>query len=402
MSGEPELRCEKTTWKKRQAYLLSNHVVRLLTLAGGGHIAEFRFEDSSRFPSLSPLWVPPWKTMEPYRYRTRRHARQYGPLRDGKLLCGIAGHNLCLDYYGPPSAEEAAQGLSFHGEAPNLRWRKENLRLGSRRVALTLGVTLPIAGLEFSREIGLARGESVAYFKETVTNLRKADHLFNWVEHVTLGPPFLSRHHCRVAIPATKGITDPQSYDEGKTLLKPGCEFRWPRAPAASKAGGIVDLSRPLPQKGLGFVAGLLLDRKRELGFIAAQNTRHDLILGYCFARRDFPWVVVWDENRAIAAPPWNRETEARGLEFGSTPIGFARREAYTLGPVFGTPTLAHIPARGRKTVHYVAFLARTPRHFGVVEDVELGSSQIIIRGGHRGAVIRLRASGLRRDGPGA
>jgi len=348
MSETPELRCEKTTWKKRQAYLLSNHVVRLVTLAGGGHIAEFRFEHSSHFPSLSPLWVPPWKTMEPYRYRVRRHARKYGPLRDSKLLWGIAGHNLCLDYYGPPSSEEAAHGLSFHDEAPNLRWRKENLRLGSRRVALTLGGMLPVAGLEFSREIGLARGESVAYFKETLTNLRKADHLFNWMEHVTLGPSFLSRHDCRVAIPATKGSSTPKVTTKAKRCSSQAASSAGHGLPRRPKVGGVVDLSRPLSRKGIGLVVGLLLDPKPELGFVAGHNTGHDLILGYCFARKDFPWVVVWDENRAIAAPPWNRKAEALGLEFGSTPIGFARREAHTLGPVCGLEHLAGCRSAGQ------------------------------------------------------
>ena len=36
----------------------------------------------------------------------------YGGGADGRLLAGIMGHNLCLDIFGGPSAEEAAAGLT--------------------------------------------------------------------------------------------------------------------------------------------------------------------------------------------------------------------------------------------------------------------------------------------------
>ena len=139
-------------------------------------------------PVLNPLWVPPWKSIEPYQYRAEKHAAIYGPSNEGKLLSGIAGHNICLDYFGPPSEEEAAQGLSTHGEAPSAQWQKTKLRATSQEVSLTLAVPLPVAGLRFSREIRLRRGESVAYFTETVINEKKADHFFHWTQHVTLSP----------------------------------------------------------------------------------------------------------------------------------------------------------------------------------------------------------------------
>jgi len=55
----PQPFCRRTAWQKRDAYELGNGLIRLLTLAGGGHVADFRFERSSRLPSLSPLWCRP-------------------------------------------------------------------------------------------------------------------------------------------------------------------------------------------------------------------------------------------------------------------------------------------------------------------------------------------------------
>lgn len=393
MKQTKPLFCIPTSWHGRNAFCLGNHLVRLTTLTGGGHIAEFRFEDGSGFPVLNPLWTPPWRTMEPYQYRERIHALRYGSLTEGKLLSGIVGHNICLDYFGSPSLEEAQQGLSQHGEAPSAKWHKTRLRLNERAVALTLGVRLPVAGLTFTREINLRQDESVAYFQETVQNDRKADHFFHWTQHVTLGPPFLSRRDSLVALPGTKGITFPHGYDEGRALLRSANLFRWPEAPARS--GKTIDLTRPFAHRGWGFVASVLLDPAREVGFIFAHNLKRNLIIGYCFNRRDFPWVAVWEENCAIKAPPWSRRTQARGLEFSTNPIPVPRREAFALGDLFGVPTLSCVPAQGRKTVKYMAFLAQVPPDFARLLDIQLGDNEIGLCG-PRGKSVVVPASGVR------
>ncbi len=393
MRGEKSLFCTASSWRGRNAYCLGNELVRLTTLTGGGHIAEFRFADGTGFPTLNPLWIPPWPTIEPYEYREKMHASHYGSLTEGKLLSGITGHNICLDYFGSPSPEEAKEGLSQHGEAPSAKWHKTRLRLNEREVTLTLRVRLPVARLTFTREISLSRDESVAYFRETVQNDSKADHFFHWTQHVTLGPPFLSNRDSLVALPGTKGITFPHGYDEGKALLRSNTIFRWPKAPARS--GKAVDLTRAFARRGRGFVASVLLDPRREVGFIAGVNRRKHLLIAYCFNRREFPWVAVWEENCAIAAPPWNRRTQARGLEFTTNPVPVSRREAFALGTLFGTPTLSYVPARGRKTVSYLACLAQTPSDFENVRDIQLADSEIQLCGPGRNSVV-LSASGLR------
>ncbi len=372
------------------------NVVRLVTLAGGGHIAEFCFQESSGLPTLNPLWVPPWKTMEPYRYREKLHAARYGPPVTGKLICGLVGHNLCLDYFGPPSDEEAKQGLSLHGEAPSAKWQKSGGRATSEYAALQLSVRLPVAGLRFSREIKIRRGESVAYFSETVTNERKADHFFHWTQHVTLGAPFLDPQQSSVAVSATKGRTFPHGY-ENKAQLESSRDFRWPNAPGLE--GRFVDLTRSFTRPGRGFVVTALLDPRREVEFIAAVNTQHRLLLAYCFSRRDFPWVAIWEENRARTDAPWSSRCQARGLEFGSTPFPVGRREAFAAGPLFATPHFSTVPAQGRTVARYVSFLAQVPDKFGGVRDIRLREGEIEVSGTATKAILRLPASGLRETG---
>lgn len=381
----------KAKWHGREAYSLSNGTVRAVALTGGGHIAELNL--LGRPASISPLWVPPWKTMEPYQYRSRLHGSQYGGITEGKLLSGLAGHNICLDYFGSPSAEEAKQGLSQHGEAPNSRWVRRRRSVKGSGAALSFAVRLPAARLLFEREIAVHDAEPVVYFRETVTNLGKADHFFHWTQHVTLGPPFLEKDQVRVSLPGTRGMTFPHGYDEGKGLLASGEEFTWPLAPKAPT--GNVDLSQPLSQEGLGYVAGMLLDANEELGYVAAVNLHRHLLIAYCFRRADFPWVAMWEENKAIEAVPWQSSTVALGLEFGTTPLPVPRRENFVdRGPLFGVPTVACVPARGSRTVGYLALLARLPDGFGAVKKITREGDSIVISSSARDPV-RIKASRL-------
>ena len=68
--------------------------------------------------------------------------REFGSGADAKLLAGIMGHNLCLDIFGGPSDEEAAAGLTAHGEASVARYA-----IGPVATTLTMATGLPMAGL---------------------------------------------------------------------------------------------------------------------------------------------------------------------------------------------------------------------------------------------------------------
>jgi hypothetical protein len=384
MNSVKRMFCQPVNWNGRKGYVLGNSVVRMTTLTGGGHISDFRLEQS---PVVNPLWTPPWKTIDPQSYREKIHASKYGTITEGKLLSGIVGHNICLDYFGSPSTEEAQFGLSQHGEAPSSRWRKAAGAVTQQRVALTLEVNLPVAGLKVSRIIELRKDESVAYVTEVVENRRKADHFFHWTQHVTLGTPFLTANDSMISLPGTRGYTG----DEGTPpLLAAGEEFEWPNAPSAT--GGLVDLTSPLIRDGFSFLVAILLDKRRDVAFIAAVNRKLGLLLAYCFRRQDFPWVAIWEENRAIKAPPWNGMTQARGLEFSTTPLPLLRRDSFLFGRLFDEPTLACIPARATKKVRYLALLARVPHDFETVQDIEVGQHEMKVQGS-RGQVINVPAS---------
>jgi hypothetical protein len=372
-------------------------LIEFVALTGGGHIARFQFMKGSGFPSINPLWLPPWKTIDPQTYTERSHGGHYGSRGEGQLLGGLAGHNICLDYFGAASAEEVASGLSFHGEAPNRKWVPQSIKVNREYAEIGLSVDLPASELRLTRQMKILPGESVVRFTEILENLKQGDHYYQWAEHVTLGSSFLTAKDGYVVLPAREGMTDPSGYDEGKELLARGRKFRWPIAPSAT--GGNVDLTRPFRRKGKGFVTSQLLqsDANGDKSFIAAVNSRLGLLIGYIFSRHDFPWVVLWEENKAIEAKPWDGRTVARGLEFSNTPFPCGRQKAILQGTFQGLPTLARIPCRAQRTVRFCAFLAELPQNFGKVESISAGPDTIRIIG--RGAKnFLLPAVGLGTD----
>src|SRR5579862_2122310 len=134
----------------RQAVRLENEILRVTVLREGGHIAEV-FDKRA---GVSPLWIPHWPSMEPSQFDQERPG-QYGTGDDAKLLAGIMGHNLCLDLFGGPSRDEAAAGLTVHGEAS-----VDPYDATKSHGELVMRLTLPLAHLRFSRSIQL-HGERV-------------------------------------------------------------------------------------------------------------------------------------------------------------------------------------------------------------------------------------------------
>jgi hypothetical protein len=392
----PRLAITKTKWRNRPGFCLNNGVVQLTALTGGGHIADFRLLDPA-VRAVNSLWEAPWPTMDPGKFRSDlgKNVRKYGSAPVGKFLAAFTGHAVCADYFGGPSEAEAAQGLGLHGEAANSRWKLMDLTQGKAGTRLSLGVRLPTAGLRFRRELRLHRGESVVYVEEKVNNERAQDHFFHWTQHVTLGPPLLHPYESVIALSGSRAVTWPHGY-EGASLVRDNEEFTWPAAPAIG--GGRVNLAHPFARDGKGFVAAVLLDPQREIGFVAALNWRLGLLLGYCFRRSDFPWVAIWEENRARAGSPWGGKTRARGVEFGSTPMPVGKEETFARGSLFDTATFRRIPAKSELRAPYVAFLSKVSSNWRSIRDIQLREDRIVVWE-ERGGQLELQAGGLKKLG---
>jgi hypothetical protein len=333
------------SYRGRRAVRLANQSLEIIMTCEGGHLAAVRDLASG----INPLWSPPWPTIEPSSYDRARHP-EYGHDAESKLLSGILGHNLCLDLFGGPSAEEAAAGMTVHGEASVA----EHTVLVEGDT-LRQSVVLPNAQLRFSRSIHLPNRARVAAIHEEVENLSAWDRPIAWTQHATLGPPFLEKGRTRFQTSATRSKVIDYDFTNGHCYMKLGAEFEWPLVPTPD--GGAVDLRVFTDLPVSGAFSTHLMDPAQERAWFTAWNPGCKLAFGYAWKRSDFPWLGIWEENHCRTQAPWNGQTLTRGMEFGVSPFPENRRSMIERGSLFGVPAYRWLPARHILRVDYQVFL---------------------------------------------
>jgi len=324
----------------REAVSIENNQLHVTVLVEGGHVAEIFHKKQG----VNPLWIPPWGTGEPSKYNPVMYP-EYGGDAESKLLMGIMGHNLCLDMFGPPSAEEAAAGLTTHGEGSVVRYE-----IHAATDKLEMSAALPLAGLSFKRAISVD-GESVI-FNEAVFNMTALDRPIAWTQHVTLGPPFLNSK-TEFTFPAAKSRTvECADFDGG--VMAAAADFEWPNLPLAN--GKCVDLRTFCDEEPFSRFTTHLMEQSQTAGF-AAFSPEHETVIGYQWRRDDFPWLGLWQENRKRSQAPWNNKAVTCGLEFGVSPYAETRREMISRPFLFGAPVYRWLPAHGSAHASYQAFV---------------------------------------------
>jgi hypothetical protein len=331
------------TFHNRRSAQIENESIRVTVTAEGGHIAEILHKGSG----VSPLWIPPWPSIEPSTYSLEKHP-EYGADAESKLLSGIMGHNLCLDLFGSPSAEEAAAGMTVHGEASIAPYK-----ISFQDRELTSACSLVAAQLQFERHIRLDRQRVL--ITETVENVSILDRPIAWTQHVTLGPPFLDKGVTQFRAPGTKAQT-----------LGTKQDFDWPRD------GSGEDLQVYTNSAVSGGFDSVLMDPHRDHAFFFAYSPKTKLLFGYVWKREDFPWLGLWEENYSRKQPPWDGRTLTRGMEFGASPVPESRRKMIDRHSLFGMPGYRWIPAKTKVRVDYWAFLATADSIPNSLEELEV------------------------------
>ena len=329
-------------YRGRRAAIVENDDIRVTVLEEGGHIAEILDKRSG----VNPLWAPPWKSIEPSTYLRAQHT-EYGSGTDAQLLAGIMGHNLCVDIFGGPSAEEAVAGLTPHGDASIVRYE-----LDVTSHAMSMRALLPLAALRIERRLELR--DRAVRVREMVENMTACDRPIGWTEHVSLGPPFLEKGLTEFRASATRSKVFEHAFGVDDYLLA-GAAFDWPFAPRVD--GGTTDLRRFTSATTSSAYTAHLMDAAHEQAFFVAFSRKAGLAFGYVWNRHDFPWLGIWEENHSRTAAPWNGRALTRGLEFGVSPMPETRREMIDRSRLFDVPTYRWIPAKSRVEVEYWAIL---------------------------------------------
>jgi hypothetical protein len=329
-------------YRGRRAAIVENDDLRVTVLEEGGHIAEIL----DRRSGINPLWTPPWMSIEPSTYLRAKHT-EYGSGSDAKLLAGIMGHNLCVDIFGGPSEEEAASGLTPHGDASIVRYEVD-----VTGHAMSMRALLPRAELRIERRIELR--DRTVRVRESIENMTACDRPIGWTEHVTLGPPFLEKGLTELRASATRSRVFEHAFGADDYLLA-GATFDWPFAPRVD--GGTTDLRRFTSAAASSAYTAHLMDAAREHAYFVAFSPKARLAFGYVWRRQDFPWLGIWEENHSRSHAPWNSATLACGMEFGASPMPESRREMIDRGRLFDVPTYRWIPAKSRVEAEYWAII---------------------------------------------
>jgi hypothetical protein len=346
----------------RKVWTLQNGKMTVLIAPGGGHIASVTL-NSGRGAGLNPLWLPPWQSTEPGNWA--RSGGKYGDKPGAQLLSSILGHNLCLDFFGAPSNPEIAAGIPVHGEAPTLNW----VATGKTMNSVTYATTLPNAQMKVTRTVTLTPGSSTLWISETVENLSGLDRPFGWNQHVTLGPPFLQEGASFYDMPEGWAMVMEGEFSKGQRL-KSGTEFNWPDAQASN--GEVISLREfPKGKKNSDFTATLADPTQMKNAWFTAVNVKKGLMIGYVWPSKDWPWIANWEENRFRDGKPWLSKGIARGIEFGTTPFPWSRKDAVKKGTLHDTPVYRWIDARGKQTITYAAFLTPVPAGTTGAKNVE-------------------------------
>lgn len=373
-------------WHGRTAVTLTNGLVEVTLLPGGGHLASWGFVAGHGPSQDNLLWETPWETADPGSPAHAVIAEGLGDEEAGRYLASYTGHALCLDGFGAASKADAAAGVSLHGEAPNAMWAITTQ--DANRVLAS--AELPVAGLRVERQFSLLEGESVLRVDERVTNMRDTERPLHWVQHATFGVPSSGKSGGRTTASVHDGITSPADYD-GRNLLARDAAFTWPYAPGAH--GEKVDLRELFIQAGAGLIATTQQKAGREHGFVAVCHAEIGLAVGYLFRVDDFPWLAIWEENQARRDAPWNGHVQARGMEFGTTPLPLGNEAVDARGPLFGRPTSRRIGANETLRAPWLLFVATIPQGWQEIEDVRAEADEIVLMQGED--EVRVSARGV-------
>lgn len=321
----------------KQVRLENSKMVLKVNLSGGAY-SDFHLKDKP----LNPI---NWKTANP----------EEPP---------FMGHFLCLDRWGPPSDGEKANGFGHHGEVITQDWKlQEQIQRGENISGCKMSCQLPMAGLQIIRKIELSENEPVFQVTEEVENLNKFGRMYNMVQHVTLAPPFLDSTTL-FDNNTEKGFEDKEDgslYQEEPVIV-------WPEAVHKGKTISLRQFQNKWPR-----VSSFVFGKDQEYGWATACNPGKNLLLGYFWKTKDYPWINFWRDMK-------NGIPQAFGIEFGTTGLHEPFPVVAKKGKIFDQNIYDFIDAGEAISKSFVAFLVRVPRDYQGVNEILVDGELLIIK----------------------
>jgi hypothetical protein len=361
----------------RDAITISNNRLSLSVLPGGGYIGDVHLVSADPLANFNPLRVPEYQTMDPYKFDPVRDGAKYGLGIQRQVMSGYMGHFTCFPQFGGSQSEFERNGYGNHGELIISKWE----RLASESPhELLIAAHLPINQYNFRRSITMLPDESVAYVKETAENLTEFERPCQWVQHVTMGPPFAQVGKLRVD--GSVGYTL-----SGKGGA--GTQLPWPQYDQGGH-GNILDA-----RIFSGQSAVWLMQRAKRQNWLAAYHPDFNVIFGHVYDARLNPWVLDWQSNGHRDGFPVPGNVVARGLCWGDSPVASGIKAAVTEGLLTEVPNFSWMEPLAQRSQDYVIFMAEIPRGWRGTADIVAADGTVQIFEIGNGQTIRLKAGGF-------
>ncbi|CAN5560034.1 hypothetical protein BH10BAC2_BH10BAC2_33070 [soil metagenome] len=269
------------------------------------------------------------------------------------------GHFICAGRWGEPSPGEINAGIPNHGEPANIEWQlNENDEIG-----LTMETTAHLEGLQVERKMQMDNEGAVCHVTETITNINPLGRLYQLVQHPTIAAPFLDEAtviNCNAAIGFDyKYVDEPSKH-----------KLNWPIVNDSD--GKQFDLRNST--HGSNSLFSFTVNTADKYGWITAYSATQNLVIGYVWKRKDYPWINLWQHFE-------NGKIQYRGLEFGNTGLHqpFKKIIADNNLELFGEPTVNYIDAGEKITREYVSFLYLADQEFKGVEHMLITENELFL-----------------------
>ncbi len=360
------MKSELCVVKGLPSWILRSDRVELAVTEMGGHLAPVTFDRESRRP-IQPFYVSPFCKIR--------------GLKAPNVIKALRGDFFCLPFGSNKDSYHGEQH-PLHGETANGRWKYVRHHVDKKMHSLELELQLRVRAGRVRKKIMVRDGEDVVYQEHVIRGMRGPNCP---AHHPTLECP----SEGRIAVsPFLWGSTYDRMMgvpEEGNYCgLKPGFIFRkLGRAPLVY--GGDTDLSVYPNRKGFEDVIQIMADPRRKLAWNTVTFAKAGWLYFALRNPQELRQTTFWFLNGGRWGSPVNGKGNVLGIEdsTGYLADGLARSAKSNPWTRRGvSTTMAFHPDRPN-VIRYILGVARIPRGFEVVRDVDFKPHQVIFKGNH-------------------
>ena len=288
------------TYRGLKTVILENELIRVIVLADkGADICSFVHKPTD----TEFMWRSPWGVRDPSKF-----VPSTGSGESLWLDMYEGGWQTALPHGGYPDTVNGAE-VGLHGELNTSPWDASIVEDTPERVSVRFfarGVRMPFAA---EKTLTIEAGSSMLTLDEAAKNEAEEPADAVWLEHIAIGPPFLSEH-CRLYVPECRIINHPEPMADA-SLLKPGFEGPWPNSEATN--GGMIDCSR-IPGKSDRSLDVAYLTGMSE-GWYALSNEETGVGWAVTYPVEVFKYLWFWRNLGGGWGYPWYGRCYNIGLE---------------------------------------------------------------------------------------